>query len=40
MQSIQLKAHIDFDGILKVQMPLETKDTDLEIMVIFQGFVA
>ena len=36
MQSIQLKAHIDSDGILKVQMPPETKDTDLEIMVIFQ----
>ena len=36
MQSIQLKAHIDSDGILKVQMPLETKNTDLEIMVIFQ----
>lgn len=36
MQSIQLKAHIDSDGILKLQMPPETKDTDLEIMVIFQ----
>ncbi|MEM1170360.1 MAG: hypothetical protein AAGJ08_15095 [Cyanobacteria bacterium P01_H01_bin.35] len=37
MQSIQLKAHIDSDGILKVQMPPETIDTDLEIMVIFQA---
>ncbi|MGD1712446.1 hypothetical protein [Hydrocoleum sp. CS-953] len=37
MQSIQLKAHIDSDGILKVKMPPETKDTDLEIMVIFQA---
>ncbi len=36
MQNIQFKAHIDSDGILKVQMPPETKDTDLEIMVIFQ----
>lgn len=36
MQSIQLKARVNADGILQVQMPPETKDTDLEITVIFQ----
>jgi hypothetical protein len=36
MQSIQLTTHIGENGILKVQMPSEMKDTDLEIMIIFQ----
>jgi hypothetical protein len=36
VQSIQLKACVNADGILQVQMPPETKDTDLEITVIFQ----
>lgn len=36
MQSIQLTTHIGEDGILKVEMPSEMKDTDLEIMIIFQ----
>lgn len=36
MQSIQLTTHIGEDGILQVQMPSEMKDTDLEVMIIFQ----
>lgn len=36
MQSIQLKTRVNADGILQVQMPPETKDTDLEVTVIFQ----
>lgn len=36
MQSIQLKTHVGEDGLLKVQMPPEIKDMELEVMVIFQ----
>jgi hypothetical protein len=36
MQSIQFKTHIGLDGILQVQMPPELKDTDLEVLVVFQ----
>ncbi len=36
MQSIQLKTHVGEDGLLKVQMPPETKDMELEVMVVFQ----
>ena len=36
MQNIQLKAYIGEDGILKVQMPAKVKNTELEILVVFQ----
>ncbi|MBD2544975.1 hypothetical protein [Planktothricoides raciborskii] len=36
MQNIQLKAQIGEDGILKVQMPEEVKNTQLEVLVVFQ----
>lgn len=36
MQSIQVKTHVGEDGLLKVQMPPETKDMELEVMVVFQ----
>lgn len=36
MQSIQLKTHIDSDGILRVQMPPEFKNRDLEAILIFE----
>lgn len=36
MQSIQTKAHVGEDGLLKVQMPPEVKDMELEITVVFQ----
>ncbi|MDY7005645.1 MAG: hypothetical protein SWX82_17360 [Cyanobacteriota bacterium] len=37
MQNIHLKkAHIGEDGILKVQMPATVKNTQLEVLVIFQ----
>ncbi|MEO1006716.1 MAG: hypothetical protein AAFW67_12890 [Cyanobacteria bacterium J06638_38] len=36
MQSIQLKTHIGEDGLLKVQMPPEIKDMELDVMVVFQ----
>ncbi|CAD5982358.1 Similar to tr/Q8YK90/Q8YK90 [Planktothrix rubescens NIVA-CYA 18] len=37
MQSIQFKGRIGKDGILRVQMPAEFKDRDLEAIVIFQA---
>ena len=36
MQSIQLKTHVGKDGLLKVQMPPEIKDLELDVMVVFQ----
>ncbi len=36
MQSIQLKTHVGEDGLLKVQMPPEIKDMELDVMVVFQ----
>lgn len=36
MQNIQLKTQIGEDGILRVQMPAEVKNTQLEVLVIFQ----
>ena len=34
MQSIQLKTHVGPDGILQLNVPVEFKDTDLEVTVI------
>ena len=36
VQSIQLKTHVGEDGLLKVQMPPEIKDMELDVMVVFQ----
>lgn len=36
MQSIQIKTRVGEDGLLKIQMPPETKDMELEVMVVFQ----
>ena len=36
MQSIQLKTHVGPDGILQLNVPVEFKDTDLEVMLVFQ----
>ena len=36
MPSIQLKTHVGEDGLLKVQMPPEIKDLELDVMVVFQ----
>ena len=36
MQSIQVKTHVGEDGLLKVQMPPEVKDVELDVMVVFQ----
>ena len=36
MQSIQLKTHVGEDGLLKVQMPPEIKNLELDVMVVFQ----
>ena len=36
MQSIQIKTHVDEDGLLKVQMPSEVKNVELDVMIVFQ----
>ena len=36
MQSIQVKTHVGKDGLLRVQMPPEVKDMELDVMVVFQ----
>lgn len=36
MQSIQLKTRVGPDGILQLNVPVEFKDTDLEVMLVFQ----
>ncbi|NBD32493.1 MAG: hypothetical protein GVY17_05875 [Cyanobacteria bacterium] len=36
MQNIQFTTHIGEDGILKVQLPAQVKNTELEVLVVFQ----
>lgn len=36
MQSIQLKTRVGPDGVLLLEVPVEFKDMDLEVMLIFQ----
>jgi hypothetical protein len=36
MQSIKLKSHVGEDGVLQLQLPIGIKNTDLEVIVVFQ----
>lgn len=36
MKSITLRSHVGEDGVLKLQVPLDVINTDLEVMVIVQ----
>jgi hypothetical protein len=36
MQSVKLRSHVGKDGLLKLEIPLNLVDTDLEVMVVFQ----
>jgi hypothetical protein len=36
MRSLQFKTHIGSDGLLQMQMPPGVKDTELEVLVVFQ----
>ena len=36
MQNIQLTTKIEEDGILRVQMPAEVKNIQLEVLIVFQ----
>lgn len=36
MQTIRLNAHVGKDGMLKLELPLELSDTDLEVLVVVQ----
>jgi len=36
MQNIQFRTYIGEDGILKLQLPAQVKNTELEILVVFQ----
>lgn len=36
MQNIQFRTYIGEDGILKLQLPAQVKNTELEVLVIFQ----
>jgi hypothetical protein len=38
MQSINLTTHIGKDGILKVKMPPNIKNKDVNLMIFFQAF--
>ena len=35
MRSLQFKTHIGSDGLLQMQMPPGVKDTELEVLVVF-----
>ena len=39
MQSIKVRSRVGADGILHLQIPVGIKDTDLEVIVIFQPIV-
>ncbi len=36
MESIQLKTRVGADGILKLEIPLETAEADLDVLVVVQ----
>jgi hypothetical protein len=36
METIKLKAYVGSDGILKLEVPVNVKDTDLEVVVVMQ----
>jgi hypothetical protein len=36
MQNIQFRTYIGEDGILKLQLPTQVKNTELEVLVVFQ----
>ena len=36
MQTIKLETHIGQDGILKLELPLEMSNTDLEVLLVVQ----
>ncbi len=36
MESIKLNSHVGEDGVLQLQIPVNVKNTDLEVMVIIQ----
>jgi hypothetical protein len=36
MESIKLKSHVGDDGVLQIQVPVDFKNEDLEVMVIFR----
>lgn len=40
MQSVKLKAHIGPDGLLKLELPTELANTDLEVLVVMQPLEA
>jgi len=40
MQTIKLKSHVGEDGVLQLQLPIGIKNTDLEVIVIFQPLKA
>jgi hypothetical protein len=36
MNSIQLKSRVGADGVLKLEVPVEVTETDLDVLVVFQ----
>ena len=36
MESIQLRSHVGTDGILKLEVPLEVRDSDLDVVIVVQ----
>lgn len=36
MQSVKLRSHVGADGILKLEIPLDLVDTEVEVMIVFQ----
>ncbi len=36
MESIKLRSHVGDDGVLQIQVPVDWKNEDLEVVIIFQ----
>jgi hypothetical protein len=36
MQAIKLESHVGSDGILKLELPTDLANTDLEVLIVFQ----
>ena len=36
MQSVKLQSHVGEDGILRLELPLDIANTDVELLIVFQ----
>lgn len=40
MESIKLKSHVGDDGVLQIELPINLKNEDLEVLIVYQPLKA